>query len=106
MAEILDAFRSAKHKSKIDLRSAYHKIPLAEESRQIKAFTVLGKGMYQFNRMPFGLTNAPATFHRLMDRIITPNLKPNVFFYLDDIIVVTKNFEEHLIHLETGNSGV
>ena len=57
--------------------------------------------MYQFKRMPFGSTNAPATFQRLMDKIITLDLKPNVFCYLDDIIIVTKNFEEHLKTLET-----
>ena len=50
--------------------------------------------------MPFGLTNAPATFQRLMDKIITPDLKPNVFCYLDDIIILTENFEEHLKNLE------
>ena len=100
MAEILDALRSARYISKIDLRSAYHQIPLEEESSKITAFTVPGKGMYQFKRMPFGLTNAPATFQRLMDKIITPDLKPNVFCYLDDIIIVTENFEEHLKNLE------
>ena len=51
--------------------------------------------------MPFGLTNAPPTFERLMDKIITPNLKPNVFCYLDDISIVTKNFEEHLKYIDT-----
>ena len=73
MAEILNALRSAKYISKIDFRSAYHQIPLEEESRKITASTVPGKAMYQFERMPFGLTNAPATFQRLMDKIITPN---------------------------------
>ena len=92
--------RSAKYISKIDVRSAYHQIPLEEESRKITAFTVPGKGMYQFKRMPFGLTNAPATLQRIMDKIITPDLKPNVFCYLDDIIIVSKNFEEHLKTLE------
>ena len=57
--------------------------------------------MYQFKRMLFGLTNAPATFQRLMDKVITPDLKPNVFSYLNDIIIVTENFEEHLKTLET-----
>ena len=75
--------------------------PLKEESRQITAFTVPGKGMYQFKKMTFGLTNAPAIFQRLMKKIITPNLKHNVFCHLDDIIVVTKNYEEHLKRLET-----
>ena len=56
--------------------------------------------MYQFKRMPFGLTNAPATFQRLMDKIIILDLKPNIFCYLDDMIIVTKNFQEHLKNLE------
>ena len=46
MAEILDALRSSKYISEIDLRSAYHQIPLEEESRKITAFTVPGRGMY------------------------------------------------------------
>ena len=49
--------------------------------------------------MAFGLTNAPATLQRLMDKIITPDLKPNVFCYLDDIILVTQNFNYHLKYL-------
>ena len=71
MTEILDALRSAKYISKIDLRSAYHEIPLEKQSKKITAFTVPGKGMYQFKRMQFRLTNAPATFQRLMDKVIT-----------------------------------
>ena len=74
-------------------------IPLEENSKLITAFTVPGKGMYQFKRMPFGLTNAPATFQRLMDKVITPDLKPNVLCYLDDIIIVTQNFADHLKYL-------
>ena len=74
-------------------------IPLEENSEPITAFTVPGKGMYQFKRMPFGLINAPATFQRLMDKVITPDLKPNVFCYLDEIIIVTQNFDDHLKYL-------
>ena len=50
--------------------------------------------------MPFGLSGAPATFQRLMDRLIGPELEPHVFTYLDDITVVSKTFEEHLKWLE------
>ena len=46
--------------------------------------------------MPFVLLNAPATFQRLIDRVIGPELRPHAFCYLDDIIVVTETFEEHL----------
>ena len=78
MNEILDTSRSAKFISKTDLMSAYLQIPLEQNSKHITAFTVLGKGMIQSKRMPFGLTNAPATFQRLTDKIITPDLKPNL----------------------------
>ena len=57
--------------------------------------------MYQFESMSFGLTNALATFQPGMDKIITLNIKPDVFCYLDDILVVAKNFEEQLKYLET-----
>ena len=46
--------------------------------------------------MPFRLTNAPATFQRLLDRIIGPEIEPYAFAYLNDIIIVTKTFDEHL----------
>ena len=52
--------------------------------------------------MPYKLTNAPATFQRPMDKIITSNSKLNVFCYLDDIIVVTKNLKKHSKYLEIG----
>ena len=71
--------------------SACHQMPLEEESRRIRAFTVPGKEMYQFKRMPFRLTSARATLQWLMDKIGTPKLKPNVICYLDEITVVTKN---------------
>ena len=93
--EILDSLRSAEFISEIDLKSAYLQIPLEEMSKPITAFTVPGKGMYQFKRMLFGLTNDPVTFQRLMDKVITTDSKPNVFCYLD-IIIVTQNFDDHL----------
>ena len=52
--------------------------------------------MYQFERLLFGLCNVPETFQRLMDEVITPDLKPNVFCYLDDIIIITQNFDDSL----------
>ena len=71
MAGILDKLRSAKYISKIDLFKGFLQIPLDPGSREMTAFTVPGRGLFQFKRMPFGLTNAPATFQRLLDRLIT-----------------------------------
>ena len=46
--------------------------------------------------MPFGLNDAPATFQRLLDRLIGPETEQHAFAYWDDIIIVTRTFEEHL----------
>ena len=94
MIEILDTLWSAKFIPKIDVKSAYLQIPLEKKSKPITSFIVPEKGMYQFKQLPFGLSNAPETFQRLMDKVITPDLKPNVFCYLDDIIIVIKNFND------------
>uniref|UniRef100_A0ABD2WBS4 RNA-directed DNA polymerase n=1 Tax=Trichogramma kaykai TaxID=54128 RepID=A0ABD2WBS4_9HYME len=100
MDDILDKLREAKFISKLDLSQAYHQIMLEEKSKEITAFSVRGRGHFQFQRMPYGLTNAPGTFQALMDKLIGPEWEPHVFSYLDDIIIVTNDFEEHLIWLE------
>lgn len=85
--------------SKLDLKDAYWQIGLADASRPLTAFTVPGRPLYQFVVMPFGLCNAPQTMSRLMDEIIPPELKNCVFGYLDDLIIVSENFSEHLLVL-------
>ena len=100
MNGILDKLRCARFISTIDLSQAYHQVPLNKKSREYTAFTVPGLGLLQFKRMPYGLTNAPATFQRLLDRIITPDMEPYAFAYLDDIIIATETFEEHLHWLD------
>lgn len=100
IATILDNLRNSQWLSSLDIKSAYWQICLAEDSRELTAFTVSGRGLYQFKRMPFGLTNSPATFQRLVDRLLGPELEPNAFVYLDDIIVATDTFEKHLKVLE------
>ena len=68
--------------SKIDLRQAYHQIPLEESSKEVTAFAIPGKGLFQFTRLPCGLTNAPASFQRAMDNIFRPEWQPKVFVYM------------------------
>lgn len=82
------------------MKNGYWQIPLHSDSKPVTAFTVPGIGLYQFKRLPFGLHSAPATFQRLLDNIIGPDLEPKAFAYLDDIIVLGKTFDEHLELLE------
>lgn len=95
----LDKLRGARYLSTLDLKSGYWQIPLTEESKPLTAFTVPGRGLMQFRVMPFGLHSAAATFQRLMDRVLGPELEPNVVVYLDDVIIVSKTFAEHLSQL-------
>lgn len=98
--EILDNLKNAKFLSSIDIAKAFWEIPLKDEADKDKtAFYVPGRGMYRFVIMPFGLTNAPATQQRLMDMLFTPEFDNKVFCYLDDIIIISESFEEHISYL-------
>jgi len=96
VSAILDKLRDANFLTSIDLKSAFWQIPLEEGSCEKTAFTVPGRGLFEFVRMPFGLCNAAQSQQRLMDQIFRPELEPNVFVYLDDIIIVTSTFENHI----------
>lgn len=71
-----------------------------ESSKPKTAFTIPNRPLYQFTRMPFGLCNAPQTMCRLMDIVIPYYMKSHVFVYLDDLLIMSQSFEEHLKHLQ------
>lgn len=101
ISAILDRLRNARFISSIDIKSAFWQVPLTESCKEYTAFTVPGRGLFQFRRMPFGLTNAPATWQRIIDTILGPELEPYVMVYLDDIIIISSEFSDHLKLLET-----
>lgn len=96
ISSILDKLRKAKYISTLDMKNGYWQVPLHPESRQYTAFTVPGRGFFQFKVMAFGLHSAPATFQRLLDKVIGADLDEVAFPYLDDIILVSESFDEHL----------
>ena len=84
--------------STIDLRSGYYHIRLTRESRAKSAF-VVPMGKWQFKCTPFGLSQAPAYFQLLIDKVLM-GCGEFAMGYLDDIIIFSKNEEDHLHHLE------
>ncbi|KAJ9511483.1 hypothetical protein QJQ45_029857 [Haematococcus lacustris] len=84
--------------SSLDLQAGYHQIRIPAEDVPKTAFRT-PEGHYQFKVLCFGLTNAPATFQRVMNEAFAEVINDCALVYLDDILVMSKNTEEHLVHL-------
>lgn len=97
ISEILDNLRDAKYLTSLDLSKSFWQILINEKDRCKTAFYIPTRGTYQFKSMPFGLTNAPATQQRLVDLLFYgPEFEHRVFVFVDDIIIVSSSFEQHI----------
>ena len=85
--------------TKIDMKAGYYQIPIRNQDKDKTAF-VTQDGLYQFEVLPMGLMNAPPTFQRLMHNIIGYNRWDYTAVYLDDIIIFSDSFDQHVKHLQ------
>ena len=99
--DTLKSLHGAKYFSTLDLKSGYWQVPIREGDKQKTAFRTSSGQLFEFNQLPFGLCNAPATFSRLMDKTLAGLAWNICLYYLDDIIIFSKTWEEHLERLET-----
>lgn len=96
IGRILAQIPASKFLSSLDLSDAFWQIALDDSSKLKTAFNVPGRGHFQFKRLPFGLCNSAQTLCRALDNTIGTDLEPNVFVYIDDIIVVSETFDQHI----------
>ena len=95
--DLLHRVGEAIYLSKLDLSKGFYQVPLEAKDMEKTAF-ISPAGKFQFTTMPFGLKNAPATFQRMMD-VVLQGLESFSVPYIDDILIFSNCWEDHLEHI-------
>ena len=98
--ECLDALSGSAIFTTLDLTSGYHQVSIKESDIPKTAFVSARKGLFEFVSAPFGLCNMPATFQRVMELALRGLQWTTCLIYLDDVIIMGRNFSEHLFRFE------
>eukprot|EP00731_Ephydatia_muelleri_P034136 Em0048g12a len=96
--DLIDRLGGVSYITTMDLTRGYWQVPVSPDDKHKTAFAA-PSGLFQFTRMPFGLKGAPATFQRLVDRVLQ-GLEEFSGAYIDDIIVFSKLWTDHIRHLQ------
>ena len=102
LPDILSAchwFGKARYFTIIDLKQAYYQIPLSEASKPLTGFCT-DRNLYKYARVPFGLATDAQVLSRLLDRVFQDLMFKFVYHYLDDVVVNSETFEQHLVHIK------
>ena len=98
-SEIIQALSGSQVLSSFDALAGFTQLEMADDAKEKTAFRC-HLGLWQFKRMPFGLRNGPSIFQRIMQGILAPFLWLFALVYIDDIMVYSKNWDDHLNHLD------
>ena len=99
IGQTVDALIGCSYFTTLDLDRAFWQVPVAENDKSKLAFVIDGK-LFEFNVMPFGSMNAPATFQRLVDRVLRGLTWKQCLVYIDDVLIFSKTFEKHCIDVD------
>jgi hypothetical protein len=98
--DILHVLEGSQYLTTLDALAGFTQLSIKDEDRPKTAFRS-HKGLYQFKRLPFGFRNGPAVFQQVMQNVLAPFLWIFALVYIDDIVIFSKSFEEHLSHLDS-----
>lgn len=100
ISNLVHSIHNAKYFSVADLKSGYLNVPLAPESREYTAFST-HNNKFQFKRLPYGLRTSASIFSCILTKILQTGLNKYLLTYVDDVLIHSKTFDQHLIHLQS-----